>query len=155
MSGGAQAPASVFFLGLASSRGRLALLFCALSTVSGCGAGGFSLKEADVDRSLYTSDIPPDAKRTLDKGRSSDEQTIRNAVSSVDLTSLDGKSIAWANTETGTRGVITDVTEFKEDRLLCRGFITTRESFDGVGLFKGEVCTASAGVWHMQSFVAS
>lgn len=155
MSGEAQAPERGFFWALAASGARLALLFAAFSAISGCAAGAFSLKDAEVDRTFYTSDIPAEAKRTPDAARLSDEQTIRNAVSSADIVDLGGRDIAWANAETGARGAISGVKEFNEDRILCRSFVTTRESFDGVGLFRGKACTVTSGVWYMQSFEAA
>ena len=110
------------------------------------------MKQAEVDRSLYTSDIPAGAKQPLDAGRISDEATIRNAVSSADIESLGGVAVPWANSETGARGSITELAEYKDNSLLCRRFTTTRESFDGVSLFKGEACMAGAGTWRMQTF---
>ena len=117
-------------------------------------ASGFSLKQAEVDRSLYTSDIPGEARQPADALRISDEVTIRNAVSSADLESLGAEPLAWANSETGARGSITALSEHKEGSLLCRRFTTTRESFDGVLLFRGETCMAESGDWRMHAFDA-
>ena len=49
---------------------------------------------------------------------------------------------------------ITELAEYRDDSLLCRRFTTTRESFDGVRLFKGEACMAVAGGWRMLAFDA-
>ena len=65
-------------------------------------------------------------------------------MSSADIESLAGRSVPWANSDTGTRGVINGLVEFKREGLLCRRFSTSRESFDGVALFKGEACMVSA-----------
>ncbi|WP_230980376.1 RT0821/Lpp0805 family surface protein [Oryzicola mucosus] len=120
--------------------------------LTACGGGGFSLEKAEVDETILTSNVPapPSAK---DAERLSDETTIRNAVSSSDIAQVKGKPVPWANAETGSRGVITAMNERKqEDGLLCRSFTASRESFDGVGLYKGDVCTAGAGVWRMVAF---
>lgn len=126
------------------------MLLALTLALSGCGAGGFSLDKAEVDRSLYTSDIPQ--KAGPDALRVSDETTIRNAVSSADLETLAGQPLPWANADTGARGAISGLAEYRKDGLLCRNFTTTRESFDGVRLFKGEACMAAAGLWRLQSF---
>jgi surface antigen len=122
--------------------------------LSACASGGFSLKQAEVDRTFYTSDIPAQEKARRDAGRISDEATIRNAVTSADIESLGGGAVVWANADTGARGSITGLAEYKDNGVLCRRFSTSRENFDGVALFKGEACMASAGAWRMQSFEA-
>ncbi|TIR69061.1 MAG: hypothetical protein E5X15_27415, partial [Mesorhizobium sp.] len=38
--------------------------------------------------------------------------------------------------------------------LTCRRFNATRESFDGVAMYQGELCIADAGGWRMQEFKA-
>lgn len=121
--------------------------------LSACGAGGFSLEKAEVDRTFYTSNVS--APRTpVEAERLSDEATIRNAVTSADLETLSGRPLPWANADTGSRGQISDVAEIKGKGTLCRRFSASRESFDGVGMFKGEACMVSAGIWRMQSFEA-
>ncbi len=129
---------------------KVAVLF-GLMTTTACGVGGFSLEKAEVDRSLLTSKVP--ATDTLpDANRLSDQATIRNAVSSADVRELAGQPIAWANTDTGARGQITALAETMERGVLCRKFAASRESFDGVTLFKGEICAAGAGTWQMLAF---
>lgn len=131
---------------------KVVLLFC-LTMVSACGAGGFSLEKAEVDRSVLTSKVPDDASSAgIDANRMSDQMTIRNAVSSADLQELKGQAIPWANAETGARGSITALAESMERGVLCRKFYVSRESFDGVTLFNGEICAAGAGTWQMLAF---
>lgn len=128
------------------------VLLLSLTTISACGVGGFSLEKAEVDRTLLTSKVPDDANRTSDANRLSDEATIRNAVSSADVEGLQGQAIPWANAETGSRGSISALVESNGRGVLCRQFAASRESFDGVSLFKGEVCAAGAGAWQMVAF---
>ncbi|MBZ9865373.1 hypothetical protein LB515_08300 [Mesorhizobium sp. CA15] len=121
--------------------------------LAACGAGGFSLEKADVDRSIITSSAPSSpAAPVADKD--SDQTTIGNAVSSADLKELAGQAVPWANAGTGSRGAITELVELKDGGLTCRRFSATRESFDGVALYKGELCLAEAGGWRMQEFKA-
>lgn len=127
-------------------------LFCAaVLPLCACTSGGLSLEKAEVDHSILTSNVPPE-QAGGDSGRQSDEMTIRNAVSSADLESLAGKPIRWANSDTGARGAIAGLTEQKDNGTLCRSFTTSRESFDGVALYKGEVCMVGAGAWRTLAF---
>jgi len=137
---------------IASASAKAAMVIFALP-LAGCGVGGFSLDKADVDRSIVTGSTST-AVNTVDADRDSDQMTIRNAVSSADIHELGGQAVPWANSGTGSRGSITELTELKEGGLVCRRFTATRESFDGVALFKGETCLTSAGAWNMQDFRA-
>lgn len=130
---------------------KVVLLF-SLTMVSACGAGGFSLEKAEVDRSMLTSKVPDDMGGGTDANRLSDQATVRNAVSSADLEGLKGQAIPWANADTGARGSISSLVESKERGVLCRKFSVSRESFDGVSLFRGEICAAGAGTWQMLAF---
>jgi surface antigen len=141
-------PASVFV-----SSSLKAGMLTGMLVLGGCGAGGFSLEQADVDRSVVTSSIPA-TPPSGDANLVADQATIRNAVSSADVEALVGKDISWANSETGSRGAIMQLSEDKTGGQLCRHFTATRESFDGVALFKGEACMVGYGAWRMQAFTA-
>lgn len=123
-----------------------------LALLGGCAAGGFSLEKAAVDPSLITGTVPAHAEASVDPERRSDEATIRNAVSSVDLETLGGASVQWANAATGSRGAINNLVEHRQNGSLCRKFTASRESFDGVGLYNGEVCMAGPGAWRLLAF---
>ena len=51
-------------------------------------------------------------------------------------------------------GSTTTLAEHKDKGALCRRFTTSRESYDGVALYRGEVCMAGPGAWRMESFEA-
>lgn len=125
---------------------------CALA-LAGCGAGGFSLDNADVDPSLVTSSVPA-ASAAGDGGIEADQATIRNAVSSADVEEAAGRAIAWANADTGARGTITSLVQARRSGRLCRRFAGSREGFDGVAMFEGETCMVAPGAWRMESFRA-
>ena len=131
---------------------KVAIVLVALP-LAACGAGGFSLEQAEVDRTILTSSTPASAS-PIDQDRASDQATIRNAVSSADIQELAGQAVPWANSDTGSRGSITELAESRDNGQLCRRFTASRESFDGVALFKGEVCLAGAGAWRIQDFKA-
>ncbi|MCF6109110.1 RT0821/Lpp0805 family surface protein [Mesorhizobium muleiense] len=142
---------------IASANAQIAVKAAAIVLVAlplaACFAGGFSLEQAEVDRTILTSSTPASAL-PIDQDRASDQATIRNAVSSADIQELGGQAVPWANSDTGSRGSITELTESRDNGQLCRRFTASRESFDGVALFKGEVCLAGAGAWRMQDFKA-
>ncbi len=127
---------------LACGRGRVAALLCAAALLSACGSGGFSLEKAEVDRTFYTSNVP--APRDAPTRPSACPTKRRSATRSPRPTSRRSAAtpLPWANAETGARGQITGIAEIKGKGTLCRSFSATRESFDGVGMFKGEACMA-------------
>ncbi len=128
-------------------------MLAALLILSACGAGGFTLEKAELDRSIVTGSVTsaPDAG---DTDMASDQVTIRNAVSSVDLEELGGKPLPWANSDTGSRGAITGVAQSGGKGRFCRTFDVSRERFDGVAMFKGTACMVPAGDWRLESFAA-
>lgn len=136
----------------ASASAKAAIVLVALPLVA-CGGGGFSLEQAEVDRTILTSSTSATGS-PIDQNRASDQTTIGNAVSSADIEQLGGQAVPWANADTGSRGSITELAESKDNGQTCRRFTASRESFDGVALFKGEVCLAGAGAWRMQDFKA-
>ena len=153
MSRAAQADQPSIFGGPALRVRSIAAVLCAAAMLSACGTGGFSLEKAEVDRTFYTSNVA--APRTpVEMERLSDEATIRNAVTSADVETLAGAPLPWANAETGSRGQISGIVETRGKGTLCRAFSATRESFDGVGMFKGEACMVASGAGRMQSFDA-
>ncbi len=153
MSRAAQADQLSIFGGPGLRAVPAAALLCAAALLSACGSGGFSLEKAEVDRTFYTSNVPA-PRTTVEVERVSDEATIRNAVTSADVETLAGAPLPWANAETGARGQVTGIVETRGKGSLCRSFSATRESFDGVGMYRGEACMVASGAWRMQSFAA-
>jgi hypothetical protein len=127
----------------------LPALLALLLPLAACG-GGVDLDRVDVDPTVLTSDVPA-APRNADATRASDEATIRNAVSSADVEGLRGGMVPWANSDTGSRGTISKLTEYRDSGMLCRGFTASRESFDGVRLYQGSACMAAAGAWRIEA----
>jgi len=119
---------------------------------AGCGAGSASL-QAETDPSMVGA-VSPQTAASGDVEKVSDEATIRNAVTSADVSQISGNEIAWANSDTGSKGAISALVESTEQGELCRKFTTTRESFDGVAMYEGKACTAGPGNWKMLAFSA-
>ncbi len=129
-------------------------MLAAMLVLGGCGVGGFSLDQADVDKSVLTSSVQTGSS-SGEANLVADRATIRDAVSSADVETLAGGELAWANSGTGSRGTITGLKEDRNSGRLCRSFAATRESFDGVALFRGEACMVGAGVWRIEAFSAA
>lgn len=143
-----------------------AAALAALLALAACGVGGFTLEKAEVDRSILTgstsagsvSAVPEPADAEL----ASDQATIRNAVSSADLEELSGRPLPWANSETGSRGAVTNLVQSGGQpggqsggkSALCRAFEVSRERFDGVAMFRGQACMSEAGDWRLDNFSA-
>ena len=128
-------------------------VLAAVLPLAGCGVGGFSLEQAGIDRSIITGNVPATAAAD-DSGMEADRATIRDAVSSADIEGLAGKAVPWANSDTGSRGLIIDLEQYKDDARPCRRFTASRERFDGVAMFRGEACPIGAGAWRLEDFKA-
>ena len=118
--------------------------------LAACASGNL-LKRAETDRSIITGSIPS----TPMMANVTDEETIRNAVTSVDPNALGANGLAWTNPATGATGQITGLTEFQDNGHLCRRFSTSLARFDGVGLYRGEACLQNSGGWQLRTFASS
>lgn len=123
------------------------LSLCAALAAAGCGGRGFSIEDAAPDTSIVTGSIGPPQPSGV-----SDEVTIRNAVSSAIVDEIGEAGLGWANAGTGSRGAIREVRETRDGAYLCRSFAATRESFEGVHLYRGETCLNAAKQWAMHRF---
>ncbi|TCU27831.1 outer membrane surface antigen [Rhizobium azibense] len=132
---------------------RCATLFAIGATMlplSGCMTGGFDfLSDSKVDRSVATGTVPqtPPSTDTL-----SDEMTVRNAVTSADIQRMAGQPLPWANSSTGSAGVIDTIVENNDQGQVCRQFRTTRHSYAGIAKFYGKTCLVGGGNWQLLSF---
>lgn len=116
--------------------------------LSGCM--GFGLDATDTKLTTNSVDNP---QSRAPADTVSDELTIRNAVSSADLSRMSGSvSIPWANTTTGSAGVITSIREENNGSYVCRTFITTRHSYRGISNFGGKACLVGSGEWQVVAF---
>ncbi|WP_149739572.1 RT0821/Lpp0805 family surface protein [Rhizobium sp. RU20A] len=126
---------------------RLAAVAFALLCLTGCmGTAGDVLKMDSVDRNIMTSSVPAALDETTD------EAAVRNAVSAADLKSLGQAAIPWANTRSGSAGVISVVRESADTGLTCRDFVTTRHSYEGIARFEGSACKVAGDRWNLVKF---
>lgn len=129
--------------------GRTVFLWLSLSAavpLAGCGSRGISIEDAVPDAALTTGSI------TRSDAAYPDASTIRDAVSSAVVEEIGEAGIGWANVGTGSRGVIRDVSERRDNGVICRSFAATHESYEGVHLYRGETCLGSEQRWAMQRF---
>jgi hypothetical protein len=113
--------------------------------LSGC-MGGLDLFDDKVD-TVRTSAVATSAERLTD------EITVRNAVSSADLAHTAGSPIPWANSASGSAGVISTIAENHDTAgRTCRDFVTTKHSYQGIANYSGRTCLGSSGEWLLLAF---
>jgi hypothetical protein len=115
-------------------------------TSDALGVTGFNA----TDKKLTTNAIQ--ASYVAQPDSVSDEATVRNAVSSADISKPAPIAIPWANTSTGSAGVVNEITEENNGSYICRIFKTTRHSYRGISNFNGKACLVGSGEWQMISF---
>ncbi|MCR4266724.1 RT0821/Lpp0805 family surface protein [Nitratireductor sp. ZSWI3] len=59
----------------------------------------------------------------------------------------------WEAPDGESRGTVTWISDESDGP--CRSFVTTRESFDGVALYRGSACLDERTGWRLQSFERS
>jgi surface antigen len=122
--------------------------FTGLGTVS-CTSSLDLLGSAKVDRSISTGTV---ATTTQATSSVSDETTVRNAVTSADLTKIGQAPLPWANAATGSAGVVSTIKEARNQGQVCRDFTTTRHAYDGIAMFSGQACMTGSGDWLLTAF---
>jgi hypothetical protein len=123
---------------------------CVPVFLSACMSGGVVPGMDATDKKLTTSAIQSNYQAEPDS--ESDETTVRNAVSSADISKPGPIAIPWANTTTGSAGVVNAITEENNGSYVCRKFKTTRHSYRGISNYDGKTCLVGSGEWQMISF---
>jgi hypothetical protein len=130
---------------------RPASAFAALLAVllaSGCG-GGFSLDRFGTDKSLTTGAIGSGYARP--DSRASDEAAINATITAWMPGVTPPDTVPWVNSNTGSTGAIVKVSDSTESGRQCRVFTVSRESFDGVGLYRGKACSTNYSTWKVEA----
>jgi hypothetical protein len=133
---------------LAESKAMLCIT-CLAMPLAGCTSMDLFSSSEKVDRSIATGTVP--AKNQSETSLS-DETTVRNAVSSADLAKVGASSLPWANTATGSAGVVEAIREDHDQGRTCRAFRTTRHSYEGIAVFAGQTCMTGSGDWMLTAF---
>lgn len=114
--------------------------------LSGCMSGLDLFSGSKVD-TLRTGSVANNAERLTD------EITVRNAVSSADLARTGASPIPWANSASGSAGVINSIAESRDNAgRPCRDFVTTRHSYQGIANYSGRTCLGNGGEWLLLAF---
>ena len=107
---------------------------------------------AEPTPTIATDPFEPREGQTLgETDRLLDEDTLRLAVTTLDVNLVPAEGATWANAATGTHGRITDVVEREIAGQKCRTFTATRRSYDGLSLYQGEVCLEPGNGWWTRS----
>ncbi|WP_421579165.1 RT0821/Lpp0805 family surface protein [Shinella sp. M31] len=124
----------------------LAAVTTSAAFLSGCMSGLDLFEDSKVDSTIRTSTV-------ANGERLSDETTVRNAVSSADLAQAAGQPIPWANSASGSAGVISTIAENRDGAgRTCRDFVTTKHSYQGIANYSGRTCMATSGEWLLLAF---
>ncbi|MEM9999526.1 MAG: RT0821/Lpp0805 family surface protein [Pseudomonadota bacterium] len=130
--------------------------------ISGCAVNGNAIDNAGLTSSTMSMAEPtptispnPFEPREGDTpgatDRLLDEDTLRLAVTTLDLTLIPEQGASWANAATGTSGRIINVSERDVAGQKCRSFEATRRSYDGISLYVGELCLDPRDGWWTRS----
>lgn len=125
---------------------NLVTIAFALPVLSGCMGGGLDLGAASPDTSITTGTANTPSESI------SDEATVRSAVISANIAELQGNAVPWANSFTGSAGTVDELSELSKDGVLCRDFVTTSHSYEGVSKYNGRTCMGADGQWKMVRF---
>lgn len=144
--------------------GRLpfhALFALGMLSLSGCAMGANPIDNAIKTNAISLAEpapsIAPDPftpSRTGDGAstdRLLDEDTMRLAVTTADTSRIGNGALPWANAATGASGDITSISETRTDGQTCRRFNATRQAYDGVTFYNGEVCLDPGSGWWTKS----
>lgn len=105
-----------------------------------------------TDSSIITGSLPTTAQISNDPVVQSDELVIRDEIKSLPDVKSFPQELKWDNVVTGSEGIISAIVEKDKNGRLCRRFKATRSAFDGVNLYRGEICQVAPEVWTMTAF---
>lgn len=82
------------------------------------------------DRSIISGSIPPVTDVTV----------ISNAVAGADIDAGIFQVVPWSNDSTGNFGAVSYIRESSSLGNVCRDFIVSKHTYDGISQFSGEIC---------------
>lgn len=124
-----------------------AVLLSALVAASGCVSSGpdFGIEEKP-DTSLLSGSIDP----AVDTG--SDDTIIADTVAAAKITPGYVQDIPWTNAATGNFGSVSFIRESSSVGKVCRDFIVSKHSYDGIMQYTGQICrTRLTKSWSLKS----
>ena len=126
---------------------RSALFTLALIPVSGCVSSGFDLGlDDEPDTTIQSGSIDPSI------GSSTDDAVIADAVATAQIKPGLVQDVPWSNIATGNFGSVSFIRENKSVGKVCRDFIVSKHSYDGISQYTGEICrTRLTKSWTLNS----
>ncbi len=94
-------------------------------------------------KAAYTSSTP--ATKT-------DETVIGEIVAEAALPVAETAPLPWANGDTGSAGVVTEIAAQTVGKTQCRDFTATSHTFKGIAKYYGQTCAIDAGNWQITRF---
>ncbi|MCY6381670.1 RT0821/Lpp0805 family surface protein [Hoeflea prorocentri] len=126
---------------------RLALFALVLIPVSGCVSSGFDLGLSDEpDTTIQSGSVDPAL------GSATDDAVIADAVATAKIEPGLVQDVPWSNIATGNFGSVSFIRENKSVGKVCRDFIVSKHSYDGISQYTGEICrTRLTKSWTLNS----
>ncbi len=94
------------------------------------------------DRTSITGSIP----------FATDASIISNTVAEAKIQPGLVQDVPWSNRNTGNFGTISYIRETSSVRTICRDFIVSKQSYDGISQYTGEICRKRLGKsWSIKS----
>lgn len=142
---------------LSSTVGRLLVVILTAGALAGCAVSGNAIDNATTVSAITMAEPAPtiaadpfiqsDIQDDRVTDRLLDEDTLRLAVTTADLSSVPADGLGWASAATGAHGKVTNIVETKNDGVTCRAFAASRQAYDGITLYNGEVCLDPRSGW--------
>lgn len=129
-------------------RGLLLLVFgVAILPTAGCLSGGLGLGGGPgVDKEFVSGSIP------VYPMLQTDDDIIKSAVSEANTKKGSFQNIPWTNVGSGNSGIVSYVGERRTVTEICREFITSKHSYDGIAQYHGNICRTRMGkTWTLES----
>ncbi|MFC5584090.1 RT0821/Lpp0805 family surface protein [Nitratireductor kimnyeongensis] len=131
--------------------------------LTGCSLSALDVGEADIDRSLVTGAIAPPVESMStplpamnhagSEGFPAGTAALLQAMVAQLGPNLEGElPVSWADEDSGVQGVVSYMIEDANGN--CRHFTTSRESFDGIRLYRGRLCVDPEFGWQIDEFEA-
>ncbi|MEL6435238.1 MAG: RT0821/Lpp0805 family surface protein [Pseudomonadota bacterium] len=127
---------------------------CAISgnAIDNAGIATTPISMAEATPTIATDPFAPREGATeSDTDRLLDEDTLRLAATTADINAVPIGGLPWANAATGSTGTISNISERIVADQKCRRFDATRRAYDGVSLYRGEVCLDPRNGWWTRS----
>ncbi len=125
----------------------LFVLCAATGPLAGCMTNGIGFSTfAQPDRDVITGSIGDYP------ALQSDDDIIKTTVAEANVKQGSLQNIPWSNIATGNGGIVSYVGERRSVTEICREFLASKHSYDGISQYHGKICRTRMGKsWTLQS----